>query len=396
MLRGCASTALASSASPRSDGFDAVATDAEDVAIIAFTSGTTGVPKGCVHLHRDLLAICDTFGAQVLRPRRGRRVHRDAAARVHLRPRRERAVPDARRRLHRADRAAVAGRGGRRHRAPLDHDALDRPDDVPGDAARRRPGARPLAPRVRVGGRAAAGGRRHGVDGAHRRAHHRRHRLHGDAPHLHRLPRRGGAPGVGRPAGAGLRGGGDGRGDAARRAGRGRPPRGARPDRLPLPRRISPFIFSALADGSVATVSLPSSVVAAIQQARNLGKPVVPTITDGAGKGGMAAILADPGGARRPRGQPGRHRARRRLRRHRPRLRAVRLHRRAGLVAGDDAQLGAVRRRPERRAARPGPPAVRHHPAGVERHRAGAGQHVGRTTGSTPRTRSSRSSTSCA
>jgi 2-aminobenzoate-CoA ligase len=49
--------------------FDAVATDAEDVAIIAFTSGTTGQPKGCVHLHRDLLATCDTFGAQVLRPR---------------------------------------------------------------------------------------------------------------------------------------------------------------------------------------------------------------------------------------------------------------------------------------------------------------------------------------
>src|SRR5215207_3673550 len=53
----------------RGDRFEAVQTDAEDVAIIAFTSGTTGQPKGCVHLHRDLLSTCDTFGARVLRPR---------------------------------------------------------------------------------------------------------------------------------------------------------------------------------------------------------------------------------------------------------------------------------------------------------------------------------------
>ena len=49
--------------------FDNVATSSDDVAIIAFTSGTTGSPKGCMHFHRDIMAICDTFSRYVLRPR---------------------------------------------------------------------------------------------------------------------------------------------------------------------------------------------------------------------------------------------------------------------------------------------------------------------------------------
>lgn len=44
-------------------------TGAEDIAIIGFTSGTTGRPKAAMHYHRDLLAICDTFSRHVLKPR---------------------------------------------------------------------------------------------------------------------------------------------------------------------------------------------------------------------------------------------------------------------------------------------------------------------------------------
>jgi 2-aminobenzoate-CoA ligase len=39
--------------------------------IIAFTSGTTGVPKGCVQFHRDVLAPCDTFAKHLVGPRPG-------------------------------------------------------------------------------------------------------------------------------------------------------------------------------------------------------------------------------------------------------------------------------------------------------------------------------------
>ena len=50
------------------DDFVNVDTAADDVCMIAFTSGTTGRPKGCMHVHRDVLAICDTFSRYVLRP----------------------------------------------------------------------------------------------------------------------------------------------------------------------------------------------------------------------------------------------------------------------------------------------------------------------------------------
>ncbi|MYQ79017.1 MULTISPECIES: AMP-binding protein [unclassified Streptomyces] len=55
-------------AEARPGPYRAVDTASDDVALIAFTSGTTGRPKGCMHLHRDVLAIADTFSRHVLRP----------------------------------------------------------------------------------------------------------------------------------------------------------------------------------------------------------------------------------------------------------------------------------------------------------------------------------------
>lgn len=50
----------------RSGIFNAIDTSAEDVCLIAFTSGTTGKPKGTMHFHRDILAICDCFPKSIL------------------------------------------------------------------------------------------------------------------------------------------------------------------------------------------------------------------------------------------------------------------------------------------------------------------------------------------
>src|SRR3990170_4425725 len=43
-------------------------TGANDVAMIAYTSGSTGVPKGCVHFHNDILASADSYARYVLTP----------------------------------------------------------------------------------------------------------------------------------------------------------------------------------------------------------------------------------------------------------------------------------------------------------------------------------------
>ena len=50
-----------------SDAIAPCPTSADDVALLAFTSGTTGSPKAAVHTHRDVIAACETWPRHVLR-----------------------------------------------------------------------------------------------------------------------------------------------------------------------------------------------------------------------------------------------------------------------------------------------------------------------------------------
>jgi 2-aminobenzoate-CoA ligase len=66
-MGGDAPDDLTVSMAAESGGFTPWPTRADDVCLIAFTSGTTGQPKGTMHFHRDMLAVCDGYGRHVLR-----------------------------------------------------------------------------------------------------------------------------------------------------------------------------------------------------------------------------------------------------------------------------------------------------------------------------------------
>lgn len=62
-----AESSLENRAKNKPTSFTPCDTAADDVCLIAFTSGTTGQPKGCMHFHRDVLIMCDTFAKHILR-----------------------------------------------------------------------------------------------------------------------------------------------------------------------------------------------------------------------------------------------------------------------------------------------------------------------------------------
>lgn len=65
---GAGDSDLSSRISSQPGTYVDVATAADDVALLAFTSGTTGRPKATMHFHRDVLTIADTFSKHLLKP----------------------------------------------------------------------------------------------------------------------------------------------------------------------------------------------------------------------------------------------------------------------------------------------------------------------------------------
>ena len=66
-FHGTSADGLEAAMARHSPAFDDVRTAADDTCVIAFTSGTTGVPKGTMHFHRDVIAACRCWPLHVLK-----------------------------------------------------------------------------------------------------------------------------------------------------------------------------------------------------------------------------------------------------------------------------------------------------------------------------------------
>ena len=231
--------------------FEAVPTGRDDVALLGFTSGTTGVPKATMHFHRDLLIIADGYAKEVLGVTPddvfvgspplaftfglgGLAIFplRFGAAATLL----ESATPPNMVEIIETYKATISFTAPTAYRAMLA--AMDKGADLSSLQDRG------------VGRRDAAGAGLRGLDEEDRQADPRRHRRDRDAAHLHLQPARRHGAGAHRQAGDRLRGEDRRRGDEGGAARHDRTARGARPDRLPLhgrrpaeelcPRRLEP------------------------------------------------------------------------------------------------------------------------------------------------------------